>query len=584
MYLPLLLQSKIIKHLYENGDMWPMEVSLVSKHFFKIVKEIVGSSIRFDFGFSSYIQLSNGSLSARYEDTDIFNNFCKAIVDGRIYKSQYFLYSQLEELTVNYEQIYCSEEDIINDLDRLLSSDQWEEWNKTKELPIEVKMLHYEGFSSEISSFLQNDKATQYISEFSLYVNFELEELGYIKLPPNLKRLIVSTEDDLESLPSDVTQIELFLERLKKCKQLEHFSFQSDVLVRYLSQYSAMLFHYIKSLDNLKSLEVKGIKNATLEYGDGFPEWNDQIINHLKDHKQITEFSFCLAFKSALLILQQNQLLEYLFSQDCVVQRIRASSMLSNEIPKIHRNISYLFVGIEMSVGHFTIEGKIYSRTEEQSLLAKQEIQQQVKVAINEFSHIDHLVICDSMQEGRDDFNQINADSNHTKSKNYFYALDYLEFVEQLRVTRESANQKFDIHLSNEMQKYWIVLGCPNTEYKYLYSKDEEEEDNEKSENVKVEEKEENTKIGDNKDTINDNIISNKEVDQDQSKDIAEKDNICDSDDNDSDNDEYDSDYSRNDDEDYEDYFDDSAFEDSEYEKDDEESFISVKIESNINN
>ncbi|EFA82387.1 hypothetical protein PPL_04812 [Heterostelium album PN500] len=178
-------------------------------------------------------------------------------------------------------------------------------------------------------------------------------------------------------------------------------------------------------------------------------------------------------------------------------------------------------VGIEMSVGHFTIEGKIYSRTEEQSLLAKQEIQQQVKVAINEFSHINHLVICDSMQEGRDDFNQINADSNHTKSKNYIFALDYLEFVEQLRVTRESANQKFDIHLK---------------------------------------------------------------VDQDQSKDIAEKDNICDSDDNDSDNDENDSDYSRNDDEDYEDYFDDSAFEDSEYEKDDEESFISVKIESNINN
>ncbi|EFA82388.1 hypothetical protein PPL_04813 [Heterostelium album PN500] len=505
MSIPPLMQSKIIKYLCEKGDVWIVEVSLVSKHFFKIVKEIIGSSIRFDFGISSNNMLSSGS----HEDEIIFNNFCNAIIDLIISMSF---------------------------LAKLLKSAQWTEWNKTKELQhlprIKVRMLHCDGYSSEIKWVLKKNRVAKYISEFSLYADFECEDLGRFKLPRSLKRLTILASDDMDSLPSDSMQIEYFLQGLRKCKQLQHLSFQSGIFERLLSKESGLFFWYIISLKKLKSLEIIGIAESIrgVGFGDGEPEWNDQIINHLKAHKQITEFSFGLAYNIEVLHLQQYQLLEYLFSQDCVVQRIKALSMLSNEIPKIQRNIQYLFVGIEMSVGHFTIESlegrcryplmeiKRYSRTEEQSLLAKQEIEHQVQVAINEFNYIDHLVICDSMEERRDDFNQINADSNHTKSKNYFFALDYLEFVEQLRVGRESANQKIEIRLSNEMQKYWIILGCPNSEYSYLDSDDDN-----------------------------------------------------------------DSDYSRNNDEDYEEYFDDSAFEDSEYEND-EETAISIEIESNINN
>ncbi|EFA83380.1 hypothetical protein PPL_04173 [Heterostelium album PN500] len=42
---------------------------------------------------------------------------------------------------------------------------------------------------------------------------------------------------------------------------------------------------------------------------------------------------------------------------------------------------------------------------------------------------------------------------------------------------RESTGHKFDIYISNKMQKYWKILGCPNCEYRYLDSDKNEDDD-----------------------------------------------------------------------------------------------------------
>ncbi|EFA85361.1 hypothetical protein PPL_02364 [Heterostelium album PN500] len=245
-----------------------LELSLVSKGFLKVIQSLI---ISIDISWN-IVEFVDYILKERYKSLLCLFKYTEQIV------------CKLEYMYEDYEDECDKEESDAHLFQKLLTSNQWQDWYQQHPKSIH---LHIDG---NLGIFQSNPYITHLTIEY--YVP-HVKHPKYCEFPPNLKELRLTTHPIVQA-----DSLNLFLRMISKIMskprpQMELFHLRSNFVDVIVDEGATKFFNYLdRSLVNIKDLSLIGNVDSRfdLSNNESIDEFFGCFKRFLERHPTISKF------------------------------------------------------------------------------------------------------------------------------------------------------------------------------------------------------------------------------------------------------------------------------------------------------